>query len=162
MFQEQAMARLQQIWIKRFHRGPMDPAEHATLVAGRGIVGDAVQGGKRQVTLLDVARWRELMAKLNVDLSSSARRANLVIDGLDLAESRGRIIRIGRVRLRINGETRPCERMDEAAWGLQAAMRERWSGGVFGEVVEGGGISVGDPVDWDPPSADTPASYSLC
>jgi MOSC domain-containing protein YiiM len=146
------MARLEQIWIKRCHWGPMDPADHATLVAGRGIVGDAVQGGRRQVTLLDVARWRRLMDVLKVDLSTSARRANLVVDGLDLAESRGRIVRVGEVRLRINGETRPCERMDEAAWGLQAAMREPWSGGAFAEIVEGGGISVGDPVEWDPPS----------
>jgi hypothetical protein len=32
---------------------------------------------------------------------------------------------------------------------LQAAMRPHWGGGAFGEVVEGGTISVGDVVAWE-------------
>ena len=42
---------LQAIWIKPAHREPMDPASKATLVAGLGLIGNANQGGKRQVTL---------------------------------------------------------------------------------------------------------------
>jgi len=34
---------------------------------------------------------------------------------------------------------------------LKAAMRERWGGGAYGEVVEGGEISVGDVVTWEIP-----------
>ena len=143
------MANLHQIWIKRAHGGKMDGADRATLVAGRGIVGNANQGGTRQVTLMDQERWQDLMDRFGADLDTNARRANLVIDGLDLFDSRGRTLRIGATRLLVHGETRPCERMDEALPGLQSAMRERWGGGVFAEVVEGGEISVGDDVDWD-------------
>jgi hypothetical protein len=39
--------------------------------------------------------------------------------------------------------------MEDAAAGLQAAMRQRWGGGVFAEVVDGGSIAVGDPVNWE-------------
>jgi len=39
--------------------------------------------------------------------------------------------------------------MDETIAGLQSAMRDRWGGGVFAEVIEGGEISVGDDVTWD-------------
>jgi MOSC domain-containing protein YiiM len=28
-------------------------------------------------------------------------------------------------------------------------MRERWGGGAFAEVIDGGDISVGDAVDWE-------------
>jgi MOSC domain-containing protein YiiM len=142
------MAVLHEIWIKRAHRGLMDPAVNATLIAGRGIVGNADQGGRRQVTLLDLARWHELMDSLGADLQTSARRANLVIDSLDLFDSRGKTLRIGAARLHFMGETRPCERMEEALPGLRAAMRERWGGGAYAEVVEGGEISVGDAVEW--------------
>lgn len=127
----------------------MDGAARVMLVAGRGIVGNADQGGGRQVALMDLGRWHELMDRVGADLDTNARRANLVIDGLDLFDSRGRTLRIGATRLLIRGETRPCERMDDALPGLQAGMRERWGGGAFAEVVEGGEISVGDEVAWD-------------
>ena len=143
------MAVLQQIWIKRVHRGPMDAANRATLVAGRGIVGNADQGGKRQVTIVDLERWQELMDLLRADIDPSIRRANLVIDSLDLFDSRGKTLRVGGTRLHIVGETRPCERMDEALPGLQTSMRDRWGGGVFAEVVTGGEIAIGDQVGFD-------------
>ena len=127
----------------------MDSAARATLVAGRGIEGNADQGGKRQVTLMDLERWQELMDLLGAELETSARRANLVIDSLDLFDSRGRTLRVGNARLRVWGETRPCERMEEALPALKAAMRERWGGGAFAEVIEGGEIAVGDAVAWD-------------
>ena len=143
------MSRLHQIWIKRAHRGKMDGVDRSTLIAGRGLAGNANQGGQRQVTLLDLDRWRQLMAEFRADLNTNARRANLVIEGLDLFDSRGRTLRIGATRLLVHGETLPCERLDEALPGLQNAMRERWAGGVFAEVIEGGEISVGDDVMWD-------------
>ena len=142
------MAVLHQIWIKRAHRGPMDAAVRATLVPGRGIAGNADQGGRRQVTLIDLERWRELMDRLGADQETGARRANLVIDSLDLFDSRGKTLRIGSARLHVLGETRPCERMEEALPGLRAAMREHWGGGAYAEVIEGGDISVGDVVEW--------------
>ena len=51
------MSLLQQIWIKRVHRGPMDAADRARVVAGKGIVGNANQGGKRQVTIVSNKHW---------------------------------------------------------------------------------------------------------
>jgi MOSC domain-containing protein YiiM len=127
----------------------MDPVREATLVPGRGIDGNANQGGRRQVTIITRERWTELTRDLGADVPPAARRANLMISGLDLENSLGRILRVGPARLKINGETRPCERMEEAHAGLQALMRERWGGGAFAEVLEGGEILVGHPVTWE-------------
>jgi len=88
----------------------MDPVRAATLEAGRGLEGNANRGGRRQVTIIARERWAELMRDLGADVPPSARRANLMIAGLDLQDSRGRILRVGPARLMINGETRPCER----------------------------------------------------
>ena len=149
------MAELLGIWVKRAHRGPMDAAAAATLVAGRGLRGDATQGGRRQVTILSLERWTALTAHLPGPPGPAIRRANLLVNGVDLAHSRGRVLRIGEARVRIFGETRPCRQMDEACPGLQAALDPAWAGGAFGEVLNGGEITLGAPVAWEP--ADAPA-----
>jgi MOSC domain-containing protein YiiM len=143
------VGRVEQIFVKRMKRGPMDGVERATLVAGRGIAGNANQGGMRQVTLLSREKWAELMTQLGAGLEPRARRANLVLSGVDLENTRDRILRVGTCRLRIRGETRPCEQMEDALSGLQAAMRPHWGGGAFAEVVDGGDIAVGDDVGWE-------------
>ncbi len=139
---------LEAIWIKRAHRGPMDPVSTGTLVAGRGLVGNADQGRRRQVTIIEQEVWQRLMRELGASVSPSARRANLMVSGIRLAETRDRIIRIGSSQLRIAGETRPCERMDEALPGLRTALGFDWAGGVFAEVLDDGEIAVGDEVAW--------------
>jgi MOSC domain-containing protein YiiM len=144
--------RLEAIWIKRSHRGPMDAAVTARLVAGKGLQGNPDRSRRRQVTLLDLERWNQLMRELGASIAPSSRRANLLVSGVQLANSRNRIIQVGACRLRIGGETRPCERMDEAFPGLRRAMQTEWGGGAFAEVLDDGEIRVGDPVDW----ADSP------
>jgi MOSC domain-containing protein YiiM len=139
---------LRAIWVKRAKRGPMDPRPAALLVAGRGLHGNKDQGGRRQVTLIEEERWAEALAELGAAVDPRARRANLLLAGLPLAGTRGRILAIGPARLRILGETRPCERMDEAHPGLRRALAPPWRAGAFAEVLVGGEITVGDAVGW--------------
>jgi MOSC domain-containing protein YiiM len=140
--------KVEAIWLKRMKLGPMDPVERATLKAGRGLVDNANQGGKRQITLIEQEIWQSLMDQLGASLDPSARRANVMVSGISLADSRHRILQIGACRIRIYGETTPCERMDEAWPGLRETMRDKWAGGAFGEVLDDGEIALGDPVQW--------------
>lgn len=122
----------------------MDPVEEAEAVAGRGLAGNANQRGRRQVTIIDEQAWREATSLVGVDVDPSRRRANVMLRGIALEKTRGRLLRIGSVVIRILGETTPCERMEEAQRGLRAALKPQWRAGVFGEIVEGGVIRVGD------------------
>jgi MOSC domain-containing protein YiiM len=141
--------KLEAIWIKRAKRGKMDPVHSAELVAGKGIAGNANQGGRRQVTIIERDVWVERTAAVGASLDPSTRRANLMISGLPLKKTRGRTLRIGECVLEIAGETKPCERMEEAAPGLRQSMYIDWGGGAFAMVVKGGTIKVGDDVAFD-------------
>ena len=144
--------RLETIWLKGARRGPMVSVPAAELEAGRGIVGNADYGGRRQVTILDADEWERRVASLGATLDPSARRANILVRGVDLAGSRGRILGVGASRIRIEGETKPCDLMESALTGLRQALYERWGGGAWGAVVKAGRIALGDPVAW----IDTP------
>ena len=145
------MGTLEAIWIKRAYGGPMDPVRRATLTAGKGLVGNANQGGRRQVTLIDRAAWDLVTEDLKEYVEPSARRANLLVAGVSLSNSRGRILHVGSCRLRINGETRPCEVMDEAHPGLRHALSPPWRAGAHAEVLDDGEIELGAAVEWADP-----------
>lgn len=140
--------KLAAIWLKRVKKGPMDSQTKATAKSGRGLVGNADQGGKRQVTIIEKETWERLMTQVGATLDPSRRRANLMVSGVALADSRKRVLQIGPVRIGIYGETKPCEQMEAAHTGLRAAMYDNWGGGAYGEVLDDGEINVGDPVRW--------------
>jgi MOSC domain-containing protein YiiM len=125
----------------------MDPVSNATLIAGKGIVGNANQGGKRQVTIVSNKHWEAVTSPLGDVPDPRLRRANLLVSDVDFTDARGQILKIGNVRIRIYGETRPCEQMEHAVPGLKRAISVPWGGGAFGEVLDDGEIAVGDSVE---------------
>ena len=145
--------RVERLWVKRAHRGAMDAQTSIELVPNRGVAGSADRGGRRQVTILEREVWEALMQELGSDAGPETRRANVLVSGIDLRRSRGRVLRIGQTRVRVAGEVKPCERMEEAVPGLRALMFPEWRGGAFAEIIDGGRISVGDSVAWE----DAPA-----
>lgn len=122
----------------------MDPMSLAQLEEGKGISGNANRGGRRQVTVIEQEVWERHMTALDGELDPSRRRANLMISGCALRDSRGRVLRVGECRILIRGETKPCEQMEAALPGLREVMFPEWGGGAFGEVIVGGAIRVGD------------------
>lgn len=141
--------RVERLWVKRAHRGAMDARESIELVAGRGVEGSADRGGRRQVTILERKVWEALMRELGNDAGPETRRANVLVSGIDLRTSRGRVLRLGGTRIQIAGEVKPCERMEEAVAGLRALMYPAWRGGAFAQILDGGEVAVGDVVAWE-------------
>lgn len=137
------------LYLKRAHRGPMDPVREATAVVGQGLEGSVGRSRRRQVTLLELENWQRSTAQVGSDADPSRRRANVVVSGIALARTRGRVLRIGDVRLAVGGELTPCERIDDVQPGLQAALRPDWRAGVFAQVLTGGVIRAGDVIEWE-------------
>lgn len=138
--------RVEALWVKRAHRGPMDPVDSVILEEGLGIRGNADQGGWRQVTVIEAEALEALTERLGADVPPILRRANVMVRGVRLADCRGKRLHLGRCQIEMRGETMPCERMDQAVPGLREAMKEDWAGGAFGRVVVDGEVRVGDVV----------------
>jgi MOSC domain-containing protein YiiM len=116
--------------------------------AGVGLEGDHAGGGNRQVTLLSEESWSSACDDLGKpNLDPGLRRANLVVEGIDLAKAIGKALRIGPCQIRVVAELRPCRLMDDAEPGLQKALDPQKRGGVYGRVVEGGLIESGTAVE---------------
>jgi MOSC domain-containing protein YiiM len=133
----------------------MDPVEEIRVDPSNGIVGGVDRSRRRQITLIEREVWDLLTSELAVGAlpSPSARRANMLVSGIRLAHSRGRVLRVGDARFVIGGELTPCERMDEVLPGLRTAMRPNWNGGVFARVLDEAVVRIGDPVEWEPTEA---------
>lgn len=135
-------------------KGPMETVDHAHVGLATGVAGDfrgAMKPGRRnrrQVTLIQRGDWDAALADLGTDAPGwEQRRANLLVDGVDLPRRAGARVRIGRaVVLEINGECDPCSRMETIAPGLCAALTPDWRGGRIATVLAEGEISLGDPV----------------
>lgn len=114
--------------------------------------GDHGGSAKRGVTFLAREVWAGVNRELGTDLPWHTRRANVCVEGLDLPPLIGRRIRVGDLEVEILDETRPCDVMDGLQPGLQAALRIDRRGGVYGRVLEGGALSVGDTIEVLPPA----------
>jgi len=128
-------------------RAPMDTLEAAELSEQTGVNHDfRGKPGKRQVTVLSADVWQAVCEELGENLPWTTRRANLLVEGLELPRGTGDIIEIGRVTLLVTMEMDPCSRMEEQCPGLKNALQPDWRGGVTCQIISGGSIRIGDVV----------------
>ena len=124
----------------------MREVESADVLVGRGLAGENRRAGKREVTLLSAEAWQHVCDELDTSLPWTARRANLLVAGIDLQRAIGRTLAVGEVRIRIHGETKPCPIMDQQHAGLRASLVPDCRGGVHGQVLAGGTLRSGDSI----------------
>lgn len=132
------------IAVKTAKGGPMREIASAEAVVDGGITAGTPVSKKRGITFLSRERWDATMEEVMADLPWHTRRANVLVEGLDLASLIGRCVRLGNVELEIRGETHPCAKMDALYEGLRKALEPDCRGGVYGQVTRGGTFRVGD------------------
>lgn len=136
------------IWGRKEWSGVMTSFDSGTLYAGKGMLEDISFGTRRQITIIEKEVWKKVMEELKSDLPPETRRANLMISGINLKETTGKILQIGDCHIEIMGETTPCASMDRKLKGLKDALKPNWNGGAYGKVLNSGKISIGDKVFW--------------
>lgn len=127
----------------------METLDAAGISTALGVEGDCKgrKFSRRQITILALEDWHAACREAGgLDLPWTARRANLLVSGLQLPRARGSILGIGSVRLEVTGQTSPCVRMDEVHVGLRKALAPHWRGGATCAVLANGEVRLGDPV----------------
>ena len=121
-------------------------AESITLTPENGVMGEHGTSQRRQVTLLDEAAWQTACSELGTELDWTVRRANVLVQGLDLPSLLNQQIRVGSALVEVIGEVTPCPLMDEVQTGLEAALPPNWRGGVFARIIAPGSVEVGGDI----------------
>lgn len=141
------VGRVLAIGLKRAHRGPIEELEEGRLTVERGLDGNVIgRPGRRQVTVLTREGWEAALDELGRSARWTTRRANVLVEGVDLAARVGRRLAVGEALLEITGEATPCRRMDAQLPGLADALAKDWRAGVTCRVLHGGAVRRGDAV----------------
>lgn len=112
-------------------------------------IGDDYRGAKkddRQVSVMTLESWNAVCSELDRKLHWTKRNANILIEGIDLEDSIGNILKIGDFYIEITGELKPGNKMDKVFVGLKQALTPKWRGGVTGKVIREGMIHENDKV----------------
>ena len=126
----------------------MEEIPAADVTIAQGVASDfRGKPGRRQVTVMTRECWEAACRELGKQaIPWTVRRANLIVEGVELAGMVGFDLCVGDAVLTITGETTPCYRMDEQVPGLFAALKPHWRGGVICRVTRPGRIAVGSEV----------------
>ena len=137
------MGRLEAIWVKRAHGGPMDSVQRASANADWLAAPITTH---RPVTLIEQEVTR-LMADVGGTADPSRRRANLTVSGFPLRDTRGRILADRRRAADVRGKRVPANK-----WKTSFRDCGRHAGHPVGwclrEVPRHREIAVGDEVSW--------------
>ncbi len=136
--------RVVNLWIRPSEGAPLEPRSDLDLVSGEGIRGDHAFGRMRHVTIVFADDWRAAATSIGRDVDPIGRRANVLVSGAGGARFVGRTIRLGGATIEVKGITRPCPVMDRAAPGMMNALKPDGRSGVWGRVVAGAIVRVGD------------------
>ena len=141
------MGRLAAIARREKSRAPMQTLDTAEVSEITGVASDfRGKSRHRKVTLLSARAWAEVCGELDNELPWTTRRANFLVEDIELPRRAGDIIHVGDVRLQVTREVNPCARMDEQCPGLKDRLTPDWRGGVACIVLQGGRVAVGDAV----------------
>ncbi|MFQ6004483.1 MAG: MOSC domain-containing protein [Woeseia sp.] len=141
------MGRLVGIARREQKRADMESLEAAEISQETGVASDfRGKPGKRQVTVISAESWAAVCDELGREIPWTTRRANLLVEDIELPRRTGDVIEIGGVRLLVTMEVDPCSRMEQQCEGLKAALTPDWRGGVACTVLKGGSVRLGDGV----------------
>jgi MOSC domain-containing protein YiiM len=134
-----------------------DEVERVRVVAGRGPEGDRhfrgpraranEEGMGRDLTLIEAEAVEALARSAGIELDPGEHLRNVVTRGVRLDDLIGRPFRVGPVRCVGVEPCHPCRRLERLTGRTGVLKGLAGRGGLRADVVRGGEIALGDPVE---------------
>lgn len=126
--------------------GPPAARERVSVVAGRGIEGDRKFDSNHDLTLVEAEALEGLTEDTGIELGPGESRRQVMTRGVSLNDLVGRRFRVGELECVGEELCEPCDHLQSLTQpGVLRGLVHR--GGLCAEVVSGGEIAVGDPVE---------------
>jgi MOSC domain-containing protein YiiM len=143
------MATLEGIHLHGPREQPMRSVSEAVLEADRGIVGDRYFGlgiEGTHVTFVAAEGVEAMVRETGIPLAPIETRRNLLTRGIELDSLIGRRFRVGEAVCFGVKQCSPCNHLESVT---RPGVREGLSGrgGLRADVLDGGLIRVGDPIE---------------
>jgi MOSC domain-containing protein YiiM len=126
--------------------GRPQPRERVKVVAGRGVEGDRKFDSNHDLTLIEAEAIEGLAQDTGIELAPGESRRQVMTRGVALNDLVGKRFRVGELECVGEELCEPCSHLQSLTEpGVLRGLVHR--GGLCAEVVSGGEIAVGDPVE---------------
>ncbi|CAG0956718.1 MAG: hypothetical protein HND27_00435 [Bacteroidetes bacterium] len=101
---------------------------------------------EKQILILSEEAWNDVCNDLGQKLHWTKTNANLLLRGVDLKSSIGKMLTIGNFKIEITGKIIPSDEFNEVYIGLKEVLSRDFRAGVYAKVITEGVVSEGDYV----------------
>ena len=144
------MAAVLEIGIAEKNHQDIKKMESIEVVASKGIIGDRYfqdfNGDTEQITIIESENIDYYNSTFNTKYNYLEFRRNIVTKDIKLNDLVGKIIQVGKIKLKVNDLCRPCKEL-QVKLGQNNIIKEFLRrGGLRCEILTSGTIKVGDEI----------------
>ena len=144
------MGKIIQIGIAKLKHDPIDMVNLIQVVEGKGIKGDRKfhenNLDDQQLTLIESENIDYYNKKYNSNFSYLDFRRNLITENIKLNDLIGKILLIGKIKVKGIDLCRPCKELEKKLGATNYLKEFLRSGGLRCKILTSGSIKVGDKI----------------
>ena len=138
------------IGISEKNNKEIENKESIEVIASKGIIGDRYfhdfNGDREQITLIESENIDNYNKTFNTNFDYLEFRRNIITKNIRLNDLVGKIIIVGKIKLKVNDLCRPCKDLQNRLGKDNIIKEFLRKGGLRCEILSSGTINVGDKI----------------
>ncbi len=142
------------IGISEKNNKEIENKESIEVIASKGIIGDRYfhdfNGDREQITLIESENIDNYNKTFNTNFDYLEFRRNIITKNIRLNDLVGKIIIVGKIKLKVNDLCRPCKDLQNRLGKDNIIKEFLRKGGLRCEILSSGTINIGDKISVKP------------